>query len=252
MITELSIVIPALNEADYLPRLLKSIAAQKDYKGKLEVIVVDGKSEDDTVAVARSFKDKVPGLKVIEAKQRNVGYQRNRGGEAAQYSYLLFLDADTMLPEGALARWAKHTRLSTPFVAVALHRADHMNALDMCFLVVGYFLCLVAFICRVPMVNGDWILTTKENFERVSGFVEGALLGEDADFGIRSIKAGAAYRFYMNPPITGSDRRVRELGHAKMMLLWARGFIHVRKHGPIFPNEGFEYPFGHYQKAKKD
>lgn len=251
MLTELSIIIPALNEADYLPRLLTSIANQKSYKGKLEVIVVDGQSDDGTARIARSFKDRIPGLQVIEAARRDIGYQRNRGAERAACHYLLFLDADTILPPNALQGWAKRTKLSTPFIAVALHEADRMDFFDYCFLVVGYFLCLVAWICRVPMVNGDWILTTKENHQRISGFVEGALLGEDADYGIRSVKAGAAYRFYISPRIIGSDRRVREMGRAKLLFLWARAFIEVRRHGPIFAGNGYEYRFGHYGIGKR-
>ena len=96
MIDELSIITPALNEDKYLPKLLSSIVDQH-FPGKLQVIIVDGQSTDNTVKAAEFFKDKIPEIVVISSK-RGIGYQRNRGAEKAKYKYLLFLDADMVLP----------------------------------------------------------------------------------------------------------------------------------------------------------
>jgi glycosyltransferase involved in cell wall biosynthesis len=252
MVTELSIVIPALNEADYLPRLLDSIAKQT-YQGKLEVIVVDGDSEDNTAGIARSYAGRVPGLQVIAAR-RDIGRQRNQGAERAQYHYLLFLDADVLLPPHFLEQLAAKTKITKPFVAAAMHTAENVTFFDRIFLAVGYTLCFIAWVSRVPMINGDFIFTTRENHRKIGGFAEGALMGEDADYGLRSIRAGAVYRFYFRPVILGSPRRAREIGRARLMLLWARAFVYVRKHGPIYKDSAFgsvEYPFGQYGRVKK-
>lgn len=252
MVTELSIVIPALNEADYLPRLLDSIAKQT-YQGKLEVIVVDGHSEDNTAGLARSYAGRVPGLQVVEAK-RDIGHQRNQGAKRAQYRYLLFLDADVLLPPRFLEQLAAKTTITKPFVAAAMHSADNVTLFDRVFLAVGYTLCFIAWVSRVPMINGDFIFTTRENHRKIGGFAEGALMGEDADYGLRSIRAGAAYHFYLRPVVIGSPRRARDMGRARLMLLWARGFMYVRKHGPIYKDGrlgNIDYPFGHYGRAKK-
>jgi glycosyltransferase involved in cell wall biosynthesis len=77
MIRELSIIIPTLNEADYLPDLLDLIITQT-YDGKLEVIIVDGQSTDETLAVARSYEGQIAGLSILETT-KNVGHQRNFG-----------------------------------------------------------------------------------------------------------------------------------------------------------------------------
>src|ERR1700733_10407118 len=105
MIHELSIIIPCLNEQAYLPRLLESIAAQT-YDGKLQVIVVDGHSDDKTVASAHKYAQRLDDLLVVEA-ERNVGHQRNVGAKHAKYEHLLFLDADVVLPPDLLARLLK-------------------------------------------------------------------------------------------------------------------------------------------------
>jgi tetratricopeptide (TPR) repeat protein len=78
------------NEAAILARCLKSIAAAAD-----EIIVVDTGSTDDTVAIARSF-----GAKVIEEPWRNdFAFSRNVSLHHATSSWILWLDADDVVPE---------------------------------------------------------------------------------------------------------------------------------------------------------
>jgi glycosyltransferase involved in cell wall biosynthesis len=244
VIDEISIIIPTLNEANYLPRLLESIAKQT-FAGRLQVIVVDGHSKDKTVALARAFTVSVQDLLVIEA-ERGVGHQRNVGARGAKYGYLLFLDADVVLPPRLLEQLVAKVCVTGPFVAGVMHLSEDMNLGDRGFLVLAYMLILVSWIARLPVSTGDFLLTTQENHQQVGGFVEGAILGEDTDYGLRSVKAGAKYRFYLWPKVIGSDRRARKMGRMRLLLLWSKGFLHVLKHGPIFPGQGFEYPFGDY------
>src|ERR1700744_4037192 len=104
MINEISIIIPAYNEEKYLPKLLYSIS-QQDFEGKMEVIVVDGNSEDKTIDVAKSFRKKISNLSILALRKRGISYQRNRGAEKAKYKYLLFLDSDMILPQHFLKRF---------------------------------------------------------------------------------------------------------------------------------------------------
>jgi uncharacterized protein len=85
----LSIVIPTLNEAATICATLASIPKSSD----LEVIVVDGGSQDATVELAHSF-----GARVL-ASSRGRARQMNVGARAATGELLLFLHADTQLPE---------------------------------------------------------------------------------------------------------------------------------------------------------
>jgi rSAM/selenodomain-associated transferase 2 len=84
----ISIIIPALNEADTLKTVLDSVAGS----AVEEVIVVDGGSEDGTAERARSY-----GARVVEAP-RGRATQMNAGAQIAQGDILLFLHADTCLP----------------------------------------------------------------------------------------------------------------------------------------------------------
>lgn len=90
-----SIVIPTLNEAKYLPKLLNDLAHQS-YQD-FEVIHVDGQSEDATVKKAATYGKKLRILtKVVSV--RNVSYQRNTGAKLAKGKWVLFFDADNRLP----------------------------------------------------------------------------------------------------------------------------------------------------------
>ncbi len=91
---KVSIVIITLNEERNLPHLLENLERQT--ARNFEVIVVDSKSTDATVAVARSFLNRLP-LQIVEMPDRGVSLGRNTGASKAQYERLLFLDADTRL-----------------------------------------------------------------------------------------------------------------------------------------------------------
>ncbi|MBX3413218.1 MAG: TIGR04283 family arsenosugar biosynthesis glycosyltransferase [Pirellulales bacterium] len=89
----LSIIIPTLDEAGGLAASLGAVRAGIGEQDESEVIVVDGGSRDDTVAIAREH-----GATVIAAEQGRA-YQMNAGGQAARGDTLLFLHADTLLPQ---------------------------------------------------------------------------------------------------------------------------------------------------------
>lgn len=89
----LTVVVPCLNEASALPGLLDSLQPLRA-RG-CELVVVDGGSEDGTPALARPWADRV-----IEAP-RGRAVQMNAGAAAAAGDVLIFLHADTRLPEDA-------------------------------------------------------------------------------------------------------------------------------------------------------
>ncbi len=89
----LTVVVPALNEAAGIARCLGALAPLR-LRGH-EVIVVDGGSSDATVRLAAPLADRVI------AAPRGRAAQMNAGAAAARGDALLFLHADTLLPEGA-------------------------------------------------------------------------------------------------------------------------------------------------------
>lgn len=87
---KISIIIPVLNEAATLVKTWASLQNTSN----LEIIVVDGGSQDETVAIAQSF-----GVQVLAAPPGRAR-QMNAGAAVATGDILLFLHADTLLPKG--------------------------------------------------------------------------------------------------------------------------------------------------------
>jgi (heptosyl)LPS beta-1,4-glucosyltransferase len=79
----ISVIIPVLNESEYLPGCLTSVAFAD------EVIVVDSGSSDDSVLVSKKA-----GAKIIHHPWEGFSQQKNAGAKEATSDWLLFVDAD--------------------------------------------------------------------------------------------------------------------------------------------------------------
>lgn len=92
-----SIIIPTLNEALYIEETLKSVVRQCP-GFDFETIVCDGGSEDNTVEIARKY------ARVVISPTQGTGTQLDFAVNLSEGKILVFLDADTLLPEGYLQR----------------------------------------------------------------------------------------------------------------------------------------------------
>ena len=100
MTSDLTIVIPAKNEAKLIPRLLTSLTIQ-DYSkmSSTRVLVADANSTDGTPEIVRSFRDRL-NVSVIRGGMPSVG--RNHGAAQADTPYVLFSTPTLNSPTG---RW---------------------------------------------------------------------------------------------------------------------------------------------------
>ena len=95
VIPTVSVIVPTLNEEQSIGRTLKALTHAS---GNIEVIVVDGGSNDGTIEIAQNS-----GARVITSA-RGRGIQLHNGARAARGKTLLFLHADTTIPLGAIDR----------------------------------------------------------------------------------------------------------------------------------------------------
>ncbi len=98
---EIALLVSTYQRPAHLERCLASIALQEDVADKLEVIVTDDGSEDETASIVESFAQRAP-FPVRFTTHPHVAFQlsrcRNEGVAASTAPYLLFLDGDCILP----------------------------------------------------------------------------------------------------------------------------------------------------------
>lgn len=238
-----SVIIPTLNEEKYLPKLLESLSR---ITTPLDIIVVDGKSDDNTVHVAESYLRQFQGissLKVISVDQRNIAFQRNSGAHIAKHSTLLFLDADIVI-----SSHDAYVALITPFkknklvlAAPLLHPIEpgvHIALMH----AFARSTQRIMFLFGKPYFGGACLLTTKEVFVRVSGFDTNKVLAEDIDFCLRAAKHGQCG--LVNIRIHVSARRFIKHGYW-WLFKQGPGLYQLFVKGKVDMNTFF-YPFGHF------
>jgi glycosyltransferase involved in cell wall biosynthesis len=90
---EISLVIPAHNEAKYIKACLESVV--KHARHFKEIVVVDNASTDDTAVIAARF----PGVRVVHAAYKGLTRARQAGLLATTAEYVAYIDADSRLPD---------------------------------------------------------------------------------------------------------------------------------------------------------
>ena len=211
----ISVIIPALNEAKYLPRLLDSLAAQTD--PDFGVVVVDGSSQDETVLAARAFADRLLGLKVI-VSPAGVSRQRNLGARASRGEWLVFVDADGTVQPNFIECLERFIAERQPQLFTAWSGPDGAAGGDALFtLLINAYLeaCRLA---RHPMAPGGLTVIRRDLFERAGGFDETLNFGEDYDLTRRATALGARLQMLRETVHVYSLRRMRQDG--KPRFLW--------------------------------
>jgi rSAM/selenodomain-associated transferase 2 len=214
----LSIIVPVLNEAQWLPQLIEHLLPLH-HQG-VEIIVVDGGSEDDSSPIA-----KTAGFTVLHT-ERGRAPQMNVGATAASGDVLLFLHADTRLPKNA-EQLIHHALLDGRHL---WGRFDVRISGDVFMLRV--IAALMNLRSRVTgIATGDQAMfMTRVAFEKVGGFPDQPLM-EDIELSQRlltlSSPASISYR------VTTSGRRWERGGVWRtLLLMWRLRFAYWRGVSP--------------------
>lgn len=199
---KISIIIPTLNEVGNI----KEAIAITQPSTNVEVIVVDGGSQDDTVAIARSL-----GVKVILSSPGRAA-QMNAGAVAASGNILLFLHADTRLPIG-FDDMIRTALQQSGTVAGAFRLRIDASLLSLRW--VEWGVNVRSHFWQMPYGDQAFFLT-REVFQEIGGFPELPIM-EDFEL-IRRLKRIGRIVIIPTPVIT-SARRWLQKGVFKTTLL---------------------------------
>jgi rSAM/selenodomain-associated transferase 2 len=197
----ISVIIPALNEADQILACVNSVERQS---GDFEIIVVDGGSGDNTIELVR------PHACVI-GSERGRARQMNEGARQASGEVLLFLHADSILHPDALAQLR------------ATLRDDSIGGgtFTLAFDTYRFWLRFYAFFTQFQWLYlhyGDQgIYARCSVFERLRGFADIPLM-EDIDF-LRRLQGFSQRAVIRHHPVTTSARRFVKHGLVRQELL---------------------------------
>jgi glycosyltransferase involved in cell wall biosynthesis len=169
-----SLIVPAYNEEQLLPRLLDSVnVARSAYAGvgSVEVIVADNSSTDGTASIAAAR-----GARVVSVEKRVIAAARNGGARAARGEILAFIDADSQVHPRTFAEI--DSALATGRVVggatgVTVERWSAGIA--------------VAYAVMLPLVfitgmDTGVVFCRREDFEAIGGYDEDILIAEDVAF----------------------------------------------------------------------
>lgn len=190
--TQVSIIIPAFNEARVIGKCLDSLTRLDFPPGYFEVILVDNGSADATVQIAKSFADRL-NLTVLQKHGVKISALRNLGANAASSAILAFLDADCLPPPS----WLTDILALAPKDGTGVVGAHYLLPEDSTWVGRIWHVYQEApkagDVSHVPA--GDMVMR-REDFLRVRGFDESIQTNEDYELCDRVRKAGMPVRAF--------------------------------------------------------
>ncbi len=112
----LSIIICTYNRKDLLAKCLDSLVAQNTGIDKIEIIVVDNNSKDNTDELVMQYEKKIPCLKYVFEEKQGLSHARNRGCIETNSEYLAYLDNDAIAPQDYISNLMKVINQYSPDV----------------------------------------------------------------------------------------------------------------------------------------
>ena len=211
---KISILIPTLNEAENISRLLKHLDVSKTTNTPLEIIVIDGGSEDNTAAVIQKYiQQNNTDYITILTSQKGRAKQMNAGATIAKGEILYFLHADSFPPKGYDQNII--TEVSKGNLAGCFRMRFDSNHIWL-----RLASWLTQFSWRACRGGDQSQFITKELFEELGKYDERFIIYEDNDL-INKLYARNEFTV-INNKITTSSRRYKNNGIWKLQYhFWA-------------------------------
>ncbi len=209
---KVSVVVPTLREAERIDTLLNALEVQS--YSPLEIIVIDGSSEDGTAEIVQQH----PKVLLMAGAERGTSRQRNAGAEIASGELLIFMDADNN-PAPHFVRDVVNSYRRWPF-AVACPWFVARESWRIRLIYWGFNLLFWLGQSWVRTGSGVCLITRREVWKTCGGFREDLHLGEDIDFLRRAARYGWHRHLWVG--LETSGRRFQREGVGKLIWFYAR------------------------------
>lgn len=237
-----SIIIPCFNYGHYLSRTLESALANRGDGWKLDIIVVDDGSTDNTPEVAKNFGS---AIRYIFQENAGLSAARNRGLQEAAGDYVIFLDADDLLGEKTVEMHLAHFQ-SDPALDVSVGMCKNIEEETQ----KEYFWPIKSswldmHICNSNVAPIHSFMFKKGVIEAAGSFDTSLKACEDYDFLLRIMEKG--YNFQVTPEVTVvynrhddslTSKRTQQI---ELDAIVRRRIGHMLRDIPDFPSGGNKY-----------
>jgi cellulose synthase/poly-beta-1,6-N-acetylglucosamine synthase-like glycosyltransferase len=195
----ISIVIPCRNEKKFIGECLSSATAQDYQKDKIEVLVVDGMSEDGTREIIENYIKKYEGIKMLDNPGRIVPKALNIGIKNARGEVIIRMDAHNIYEKDYISKCVKYlyeyNADNVGGICITFPGSDDLMARSIALSLSHPFGVGNAYF-RIGSKDPKYVDTVpfgcyrKEVFEKIGFFDEDLIRNQDDEFNLRLIKNG--------------------------------------------------------------
>lgn len=246
-----TVIVPTLNEEEFLPKLLVDLARQK--VKNFEVVIVDAKSEDQTKKVVSHFNKNL-NLSFFPVSKRNLSYQRNIGAEKSNGEYIIFLDADIRVPPTFTKKIGKEVKKNKFLIYMPFLYPHGGSYTDKVLFNFYNFMVDVSQNTPRPFITPGALIFQKDFFFFLGMFNEGkdqkSLYPEDHEIVLKASKSGVRAKFLPNVKVGSSLRRMKKEGKFTVIQKYIVSTLEMVTKGKLDKSLTYEMG-GHLYKGKK-
>jgi glycosyltransferase involved in cell wall biosynthesis len=228
-----SVIIPTLNEADYIPLLLSDF--QKQLFHSFEVIIVDGKSTDGTLEEIEKYRHSL-NLRLLTAKKKNVSYQRNFGAENARGEFLIFIDADCRIPSNFMKKLDNDVNKYKYLLYMPAMLPEKKKYMHETYTVLTNFITEVSHIIGRPFATSSTLIIEKNFFNFIGKYDEKMTIYEDQEIIQRAFKSGINAKLLKDIGVVFCFRRFEKEGTFEIYKKYLIASAYILAKGKIYEN----------------
>ncbi len=205
-----SVIIPCRNEEKFIAKCLDTIIEQDFPKENLEVLAIDGMSEDRTWGIIEKFTLKYPFIKLLENPQKYTSFGLNKGIKEARGEVIIRMDAHAGYEKDYISKCVKYSKEynadNIGGIIKTLPAKDTIIAKAIAMVLSHPFGAGGSYF-RIGAKTPKWVDTVfggcykKEIFDKIGLFNENLIRSQDLEFNLRLKKVGG--KILLVPDIVG-------------------------------------------------